>query len=87
MILRPQLGYVRISNPYTVKKPVQQVIPITHYPPWVDTSTSNIAALWNCYFFPTSGQNTFVEASFLLNKNKFNFVSPKINVLHCFMSQ
>ena len=49
-----------------------------HYPPWVDTSTSNIAALWNCYFFPTSGQNTFVEASFLLNKNKFNFVSPKI---------
>ena len=33
----------------------------THYLPWVDTSTSNIAALWSCCILPNCGQNTFVQ--------------------------
>ena len=48
----------------------------THYPPWVDTSTSNIAAMWNCYFLPNCGQNTFVDnlLFFLLGKKRFFFL-------------
>ena len=64
-------------------------VAFTHYPPWIDASTSNIPALWNCYFLPHCGQNTFVDnlLTFLVMKEKKLNFFQKINLLLCFMSQ